>query len=142
MRMLSMVGLAAMGLALMAVDFPALPDGGSKVTPSLTIISLSDGGTSDGGMPAYVTVDTGHVTDWVMAIRCETSLRCATPSPQVYYRLSTDGGTATVANQLLEIDRTFDIPIAQGNTEKLRYLSLLSEDGGPPCCFIQQPYMP
>lgn len=142
MRMLSMVGLAALGLSLMAVDFPALPDGGSKVTPGITLVALTDGGTQDAGVLAYVTVDTGHVTDWVMTIRCSTGLACATPSPRSYYRLSADGGTATTNYQLLEVDRTFDIPVSQGNTEKLRFLSLLGEDGGPPCCFVQQPTIP
>lgn len=105
-----------------APDDPALPDGGSLVT--------SKGGLpGDGGGP-WVTIDTGQVTDWTMSIYCDSSLG----SPNVYYRLSADGGTATTANMLLKVDTTFDLPVSQGFTEKYRYLSLLGQDGGPPSC--------
>lgn len=123
-------GLAVLCLCLAtprlasAVDFPALPDGGSLIK------------TTDGG--PLITVDTGHVTDWVPAIRCST----LEGSSGVHYRFSSDGGSATQANQVIEVNRTMDIPVAQGNVAKLRYLSLLSEDGGIPACRLQQPYLP
>lgn len=105
-------------------DVPALPDGGSLVT--------SNGGPpGDGGGP-WVTVDTGQTNDWVMSIKCRTYLG----SPNVHYRLSTDGGTATAADNVLEVDKTFDLPVTQGNTEKFRWLSLRGEDGGAPVCNV------
>lgn len=107
-------------------DQPALSDGGSLVT--------SVGGTppADGGGP-WVTIDTGQLNDWVATILCRSYLG----SPNVHYRFSSDGGTATSANQVLQVDRTFDLPINQGNGEKYRYLSLLGEDGGAPACNLQ-----
>lgn len=105
-------------------DQRALPDGGSLVT--------SNGGPpGDGGGP-WVTVDTGQVNDWTMSIKCRSYLG----SPNVHYRLTADGGTATSADNVLDLDRTFDLPVSQGNSEKYRYLSLLGEDGGPPSCNV------
>ncbi len=124
--LISMFALGLQGCASAhAADFPALPDGGSLVT--------SAGGTlpGDGGGP-WITIDTGQTKDWLMSIRC----RSGAGSPRVYYRLSTDAGTARTADQVVDVDRTFDIPVPQGNTDKYRFLSLLGEDGGPPACTI------
>ena len=112
-------------LLFLGADFPALPDAGSLVTSA-------GGAPGDGGGP-WITVDTAQVNDWLMTIRCRSELT----SPRVYYRLSSDAGTATAANQLLDLDKTFDLPVTQGNTDKYRYLSLLGEDGGPPACNVQ-----
>lgn len=128
MRKLLPFGLAlVVPLLLMGADYPALPDGGSLVT--------STGATppADGGGP-WVTVDTGHTADWVMTIRCSSRLN----SPRVFYRLSADGGTARIDDQLLDVDRTFDLPVSQPRSYPQRFLSLLGEDGGPPSCSLQQ----
>lgn len=131
MRQPILVLFAALAIVtLSATDFPALRDGGSLVTSA-------GGPPGDGGGP-WVTVDTGQVNDWTMTIRCSSRLG----SPRVHYRLSADGGTASAAYQLLDVDRTFDLPVSQGNRTKLRYLSLLGEDGGPPACNVQTQQIP
>lgn len=130
---ISFLFISVLALSLFtAVDFPALPDGGSLVT--------SNGGLpGDGGGP-WITIDTGHTEDWVPAIRCHAStIICGTASPRVNYRFSADGGTANAAYMLLDVDRTFDLPVFQPKDRKLRYLSLSGEDGGPPCCTLTQP---
>lgn len=130
------VGLA---LALFtAADYPALPDGGSLITPSLSITVLADGGLQDAGYPAFVTVDTAHVADWVATMRCDS----AHGSPRSYYRFSADGGTARAVDQLLDLDRTFDIPVQQTAGVKVRWLSFLGEDGGAPWCNLQHQTVP
>lgn len=118
------LALGLLFLTAAAPDQRALPDGGSLVT--------SNGGLpGDGGGP-WVTVDTGQTQDWVATIRCRSYLG----SPSVHYRFTADGGTATSADEVLDVDRTFDLPISQGAGEKYRYLSLLGEDGGPPSCAL------
>lgn len=106
-------------------DNPAFPDGGSLATTVGTVFP------GDGGGP-WLTVDTYQTEDWTMSIRCKSY--CG--SPNVHYRLSTDGGTATTDNNVLDVNRTFDLPVSQGNGEKYRWLSLLGEDGGAPCCGV------
>lgn len=124
-----------LAVSLMGVGFPALPDGGSLVT------TAGNAGTGnpvgDGGGPT-VTIDTGHTESWVPALRCSSRMG----SPRSYYRFSADGGLATDAYELLDLDRTFDLPLTQPNTYKLRYLSLTGEDGGPPACYLTQPDFP
>lgn len=106
-------------------DFPALPDGGSLVTGT--------GALSDGGNSSTITVDTGQTEDWTATVRCRSSLG----SPRVYARWSADAGAATSANQLYEVDRTFDFTVRQPGVRKLRWISFLGEDGGPPNCNVQ-----
>ncbi|MEY4933556.1 MAG: hypothetical protein RLZZ403_1876 [Pseudomonadota bacterium] len=105
-------------------DLPALPDGGSLVTST-------GSGPGDGGGP-WITVDTGQVQDWMMALRC----RSYVGSPSVHYRLSADAGTATTSDGFLPVNLTLDLPVSQGNGEKFRWLSLLGEDGGAPTCRV------
>lgn len=100
-------------------DVPVLPDGGSLFS------------SSDGGGPV-VTADTFQVNDWTMTVKCRSYIG----SPNVHYLLSTDGTAATAANNVIEVDKTFDLPVSQGNTEKYRYLSLRGEDGGAPACNV------
>lgn len=100
-------------------DVPVLPDGGSLFA------------SADGGGP-WVTWDTYQVEDWVMTIKCRSYLG----GPNVHYRLSADGGTATTADNVIDLDRTFDLPVSQGNVEKYRFLSLRGEDGGAPACNV------
>lgn len=100
-------------------DQKALPDGGSIVT------------STDGGGP-LVTVDTAQLGDWVATLRPRSS--CGSPS--VHYLFSTNSAPATTADNVLEVDHTFDLPVSQGNTEKYRYLSFLGEDGGAPCVTV------
>lgn len=105
-------------------DQRAFADGGSLAT--------SNGGfPGDGGGP-WVTLDTGQVNDWTMAIRCRSYLG----SPNAYYRLSADAGTATTLDGFLDKDVWFDIPVSQGYAAKYRWLSLLGEDGGAPACIV------
>lgn len=132
--------LLFVGLALTlftAADYPALPDGGSLVTPSLTINVLADGGLQDAGYPAFVTVDTAHLTDWVATMRCDSA-----HGPRAYYRFSADAGTARTVDQLLDLDRTFDIPVTQTSGVKVRWLSFLGEDGGAPWCNLLHQTVP
>lgn len=104
-----------------AADFPGLVDGGSLVQPT-------DAGPS-------ITVDLARTDEWDMAIRCSSRLG----SPRVYYRLSaSDAGAATAANQLLEVDRTFDIHVPAVRSAPLRFLLLTGEDAGVPACNVQR----
>lgn len=127
MRKLVPVVLAFLGVAFAAFaygppDQPALPDGGSLVTSNGNL-------PGDGGGPE-VTVDTGQTDDWIATLKCSSLLG----SPGVHYRFSTDRSTATTNYNVIDVDRTMDIPVRQGNTDKYRYLSLRGEDGGPPSC--------
>ncbi len=105
-------------------DAHALPDGG-------TLVTSKGGPPGDGGGP-WVTVDTGQVNDWVATMRARSYLG----SPAVHYRFSADAGTATTDDSVIDVDRTMDIPVSQGQGEKYRYLSLLGEDGGPPSLIL------
>lgn len=128
--------------ATLGADFPGLPDGGSLVQPSLVVTTLSDGGLSDGGMPSVITVDTARTDEWVATLRCTTNTALCWggfPSPRVFYRFSaSDAGVARTVDQILEVDRTFDIPVPLVRGAPLRYLSFLGEDGGAPCCNVQR----
>lgn len=118
-KLLPLLGLVCVLAHAAPPDEPVLPDGGSLFS------------SSDGGGPV-VTADTYQVNDWVMTIKC----RSYVGSPNVHYKLSTDGTAATAADNVLEVDKTFDLPVSQGNTEKYRYLSLRGEDGGAPVCNV------
>lgn len=107
-----------------AADHRGLPDAGSIITPT------------DGGF--IVTVDTGHVDNWVATIRC----RSLHGSPSVNYLFSADGGLATDADLPLDVDRTMDIPVIQSAGVKERYLSLRGEDGGTPWCTLHHQNIP
>ena len=103
-----------------APDVPALPDGTSRVTSK-------GAAPGDGGGP-WRTVDTGQLEDWTASIRVDSYRG----SPSVYYRFSSDGGTATTDDQLLTTGNIYDLPISQGYGEKYRYFSVLGLDGGAP----------
>jgi hypothetical protein len=102
-----------------ADDEPGLPDGGSIVT------------SADGG--AYAIADLGARGCWTMAIRCEGAQSTR------YTTCATSSCTAAAVNQLLDADRTFDIPVncVAGQTRK-RYLALKTDDAGVPFCKVQR----
>lgn len=137
---LKVIGLFILGcLALFSItaraqfpspDFPALPDGGSLCSTAGNASTGNPAG--DGGGPSIVC-DTGQVDDWNATVRCSSRLG----SPRVHARWSADGGIATAVNQLYEVDRTFDFRVLQPGSRKLRYISFLGEDGGPPACNVQ-----
>lgn len=101
-----------------ADDEPALPDGGSIVTGTAT--ALGDLGERAG--------------PWSMTIRCEGD-------QQTRYKLCADsaGCAATAVNQLLDADRTFDIPVnTRSGLPPKRYLALRTEDAGVAFCKVQR----
>lgn len=123
---LSTVALAAVIIGVCAApavadDEPMFSDGGSLVTPL------------DGGVT--VTVDLAPRTSacWNMAIRCEGS-----GGPARYVLCATNPCPVSSANQLLDADRTFDIPVnctSQGAPK--HYLSLTKDDATAPACKVQ-----
>lgn len=98
----------------LAVDDPALPDGGCRVV-------ITDAGTT-------VTVDTYRTTAWQMAVQCQTQA--------VRYRMCEGTDTtacyATSINQRLAPDLTYDIAVPNGR----RLLSFVTDDAGVTlnCC--------
>lgn len=102
--------------------FVVQADGGSTVT------SL-DGGSS-------VTVDLGsHGSCYNLAMRCEGS------TPPRYVLCVTSPCPVTAANELLDADKIWDIPVNcgknVGTNGAKRYLSLTTDDGGVPSCKVQ-----
>ncbi len=92
-----------------AADFPALPDGGSRIGDG-GVIDLSIRGRS--GWQAAITCEGAQRTRYVF---CETST-CA----------------ASTSHQLIIYDKTMDVGVPAGH----RYLAVAQEDSGFPTCTI------
>lgn len=95
-------------------------DGGSTVT------------TTDGGSAATVDLGTGLIQ--TLAIRCEGAQSTR------YHTCTVLPCAVTLSNQLLDSDRTFDIPLNRSNAGTLapkRYLTVATDDAGTPLCKVQ-----
>lgn len=129
---LAVLAVCAVGLSSSSArgdDDPALPDGGSIVTPL-------DGGST-------VTVDLGGRGAWNMVLRAEgaQSTRYVTCAADT---ISFSGGSAIHSckaashNELLDYDRTLDVPMNQsGGWPTKRYMSFSTDDGGIPFVKVQ-----
>lgn len=101
-----------------ADDEPGLSDGGS-------ICSSTDGGS-------YAVCDLGVAGCRSLGIRCEGA------QSSRYKLCPTSTCAPSAINQLLDYDRTFDIPVncVAGGTAK-RYMGLHTDDAGVPFCKVQ-----
>lgn len=105
--------------AALGDDEPIFTDGGSLVT------------TTDGGSSVTADLGVAALSSFTMAIRCEGQAAR-------YHLCATSTCTATTANQLLDADRTFDIPVNRITNGGKRYLALSTDDGGIPACKVQR----